>query len=82
MSDLQRELATFDRHLPALMGTPGAQGKYAVIYGDEVLGIFETYPDALQLGYQKAGADGRFLVKRISAAETVAYYSRDLACLA
>ncbi|MHB1799964.1 MAG: hypothetical protein ACYCUI_17030 [Vulcanimicrobiaceae bacterium] len=80
MSDLQRELAAFEHQLPGLLGTPGAQGKYAVIYGDQVLGMYDTYADALQLGYQTAGANGHFLVKRISPAETVAYYSRDLAC--
>lgn len=80
MSDLQRELETFKKELPRLLGESGAQGKFALIIGDEVLGTFESYADALQAGYQRAGLTDTFLVKKISTAETVAYFSRDLAC--
>jgi hypothetical protein len=71
---LERELATYRARLPELSAE---QGKFILIHGDEVLGIYDSYQDALTAGYEKAGLDP-FLVKRISAVETVAYFSREL----
>ncbi len=71
---LELELATYRNLLPTLLAD---EGKFALIVGEELVGVFGTYEDALKLGYQKAQLKP-FLVKKISGAETVAYFSRDL----
>ena len=71
---LARELATYARQLAALSGD---EGKFALIAGDEVLGVFDTYGDALTAGYQKRGLEP-FLVKQISTVEIVANFTRNL----
>ena len=75
---LARETAAYERLLPTLMKD---EGKFALIFGDELLGVFAAYDEALRAGYEKAKL-GPFLVKRISGTETVAYFSRnfDRAC--
>jgi hypothetical protein len=76
---LERELAVYQKALP---GLAAQQGKFVLIFGDDVLGTFESYSDALQAGYNKAGLKP-FLVKRISTVENIAYFTRDLnACRA
>jgi hypothetical protein len=39
--------------------------------------VYGAYEDALKLGYEKAKLQP-FLVKKISGAETIAHFSRDL----
>ncbi len=51
--------------------------KFAVIVGDAVIGTYETYTDALQAVYQRAGLNP-FLVKRITATEVISCFTRDL----
>ena len=70
---LERELATYNKLLPSLLAD---EGKFALIFGEDLLGVFGTYEDALKVGYEKAQLNP-FLVKKISGAETVAYFSRD-----
>jgi hypothetical protein len=73
-SELARELETYRRKLPSL----GSQeGKFALVIGDE-LSVYESYADALKTGYERAGLTP-FLVKKISATETVAYFTREIA---
>jgi hypothetical protein len=72
--NLERELATYQKALPNLMAE---QGKFVLIVGDDVLGTFESYGDALTAGYKKAGLNP-FLVKRISTVESIAYFTRAL----
>ncbi len=71
--NLDRELATYARELPSLLKD---EGRYALIAGDAVLGVFESYNDALARGYEIAKTEP-FLVKKISAVETIAYFSRE-----
>lgn len=47
---LERELATYERELPNLLEH---RGKYALIQGDDVIGIFDTFADALTVGYDR-----------------------------
>ncbi|HJT78155.1 MAG TPA: hypothetical protein VJ739_13205 [Gemmataceae bacterium] len=63
---LERELRTYRRELPGLLGH--AEGKYVVIHGDRVNGVWETYEDALQAGYERYQLNP-FLVKQICARE-------------
>ena len=71
---LEKEIETYNRELPKLLSQ---QGKFVVISGDKVAGIFVSYEDALKAGYEKCGLKP-FLVKRIQAVEQVQYFSRDL----
>jgi len=75
MNSLDRELQTFRKELPELLAS--AEGKFALVVGDKILGTFEAYGDALQAGYAKVGVDP-FLVKKITASEEVAHFSRAL----
>ena len=59
---LERELATFTRLLPDLMKE---EGKFALVIGHDLEGIYETRREALLIGYRKAKF-GPFLVKKIS----------------
>jgi hypothetical protein len=75
MSDrLSTELETFNRLRSQLMKD---EGKFAVIKGDKLVGVFDSYSDALAEGYKVAKLDP-FLVKKISGVETIAYFSRDI----
>jgi hypothetical protein len=72
---LAKEMATFNRLFPH----PGEQeGRFAVIQGDELLGTFSAYDDALAMGYRSYGLKP-FLVKLITSAPEVANYTRRLA---
>lgn len=53
------------------------EGKYALLFGGELLGVYGTYEDALNAGYEKAKLQP-FLVKKISGVETIAYFTRDV----
>jgi len=80
MSNLAIELKTYQRLLPTLSDQ---QGKYALIAGEQLLDVLTSYEDAIKAGYAKCGIQP-FLVKRISAEEQIAYFTRDLEtpCLA
>jgi hypothetical protein len=71
---LSREMARYQQLLPELAAD---EGKFALIYGDDLLGTFESYEDALKVGYERAGLKP-FLVKRINVVESVAFFTRDL----
>ena len=73
--DLKLELETYKRLLPTLSGQ---EGKFALIVGTELVGVFESYADAISAGYVRAGLKP-FLVKKISSTEMVAYFTRDVA---
>lgn len=74
---LERELAAFNRVLPTLIGE--SEGRFALILGEDIKGVFDSYADALQQGYKEAGLDTPFLVKKISIVGDTAHYSRPFA---
>jgi hypothetical protein len=74
MSALEKELATYNSRLSEFLSS---EGKFVVISGDNVEGVFETYNDALKIGYEKFGLTP-FLVKKISASEQISYFTRDV----
>jgi len=63
---LAKEYAAFKRHLPQLLLQ---EGKFVLVHGSDVIGVFDSYSDALTAGYEKFGLEN-FLVKRISSVET------------
>jgi hypothetical protein len=66
MTTFQAELAYFDAHMAELLRD--AQGKYALIRGSELVGIFDTDNAAVRAGFQRFGNEA-FLVKHIVEAE-------------
>jgi hypothetical protein len=72
---LKTELETYERKKSDLIADAG---KFALIKGDAVLGIYESYADALKIGYEKCGLNP-FLVKKIQVIEPINLITRDLA---
>lgn len=58
---LEQELETYNRIHNTLINDIG---KFIVIHHNEVIGIFDTYSDALKVGYDRCG-NNSFLVKNI-----------------
>lgn len=75
MANLDTELKAYKEKLPTLLGQIG---KYALLKGSEVVGVYDTYEDALKFGYEKFQLEP-FLVKRIAPAEQISYFTRDFA---
>jgi hypothetical protein len=77
---LQKEIDTYTAKLPELVGSAG---KFVLIKGDSVEGIYDTYADALKIGYERFKLEP-FMVKQIAPAEQVQFFTRelDLKCLA
>jgi hypothetical protein len=72
---LEKELATYQAKLPELLAH---EGKFVLIHGEDVAGLWDTYEDALKAGYERFKLDA-FLVKRIQGVEQVQFFTRDLA---
>lgn len=73
---LDRELETYRAHLIELLAD---EGKYVVIRGDQILGAFNSYEEALRAGYERYGATS-FLVRPIQRDEPVLYFAHDIPC--
>jgi len=71
---LEKENEIYHRELPNLIAN---EGKFVVISGDSIVGIFGTYEDALGVGYDKCGVKP-FLVRKIQAVEQAQFFTRDL----
>jgi hypothetical protein len=76
MMALDEELKTYQRELPRLLGR---EGKFALIRGNDLIGVYESYEDALQVGYDRFGL-APFLVKQIQAVEQVLTLTRGTPC--
>ena len=68
---LEKEVATYEKKLEEL--SPH-EGKFVLIHGNDVAGIWDTYVDALRAGYQQFGLD-ECLVKKIQWTETVQHFT-------
>ena len=67
--ELQRELQTYERQRAALLAH---EGKFVLIHGEDVSGVFDEYIDALRAGYERFGFE-RFLVREIHAIDPVEF---------
>ena len=47
---LETELKTYEHERDRLLGA--CEGKFVLIYGDQVFGAYDTEMDAITLGYQ------------------------------
>lgn len=59
---LDAELKTYEQHRDHLLGT--AEGKFVLIWNDQVIGVYDSKMDAIAQGYQKFG-NVPFLVKQV-----------------
>ena len=73
---LKTELETYEREKSKLVME--SEGKYVLIHGNQIAGIWDTYQDALSAGYSAFGLEP-FLVKQIRGIEQVQFFTRDLA---
>jgi hypothetical protein len=62
-SPIYRESQTFRRELPRLLAE-GHEDKWALIKGDEVIGLFATFDEGARVGYEKYLQDP-FLVQPV-----------------
>lgn len=65
---LDTETRTYERHRADLLASD--PGKFVLIAGETIEGIFETHREAMTAGYQRFGVKP-FLVKQILATEPV-----------
>ena len=72
---LAAELDTYQEHRERLLGT--AEGKFVLIHKDQVLGMFDSEPDAIRQGYQQLG-NVPFLVKQVVQIEEVLSFVSNL----
>jgi hypothetical protein len=72
---LKKEIETYNAKLSELIGS--SLGKFVLIKGDTVEGVFDTYADALKIGYQRFKLDP-FMVKQVAPAERIQFFTREL----
>jgi hypothetical protein len=72
---LARELVTYERHKEELVGAH--EGRFVLIHGDEIAGVWDTYQDALEAGYRQFNLEP-FFVKQIRGIEQVQFFTRDI----
>jgi hypothetical protein len=72
MATLEKELETYRQKLPSMLSE---EGKFALVHGDQVVGTFDTYPDALSEGYKLFKLEP-FLVKQIQVVEQAHFIAR------
>jgi len=75
MAKLDAELKTYEDHRDELLGT--AEGKFILIHGAEVVGVFDAESDAIREGYERFG-NVPFLVKRVERVETAQNFVSNL----
>ena len=65
---LEKEIETYDRLLPALMRY---EGRFVVVHGDKVVGVFPDRDTALEAGYRASTV--AFLCRQILAEQPVRF---------
>ena len=75
--NLNIERETYEKEKDRLLAEGGG-GKYVLIGQGKVVGVWDTYEDALTTGYNKFGLNTRFLVKKIEGLEGIQYFTRDI----
>ena len=72
---LDIELKTYEQNRDQLLGT--AEGKYVLIYNNQIVGIYDSKMDAIATGYQQFG-NVPFLVKQIVKVEAPQNFTSNL----
>lgn len=72
---LEQELHTYETNRETLLGS--AEGKFVLIFKDEILGVFDTEFDAIRQGYKQLG-NVPFLVKQVVQIESPIGFTSNL----
>ncbi len=72
---LNEEIKTYERNKDNLVKE--SNGKYVLIKGNEIIGIYDTQNDAIKVGIDKFG-NTPFLVKKIEAVEQPMNFTSNL----
>lgn len=72
----QESRAYREIHLPRLL-TEGKVGKYALVKGEALIGVYNTFDEALQVGYDRWLHEDIF-IKQIVEKEEPRYFSRNI----
>jgi hypothetical protein len=73
LAAIAEEITTYRNHLPHLVREQA--GRFVLIKGADILGIFPDRSAALREGYRRFGAVAPFLVRQIADPEPVVYLS-------
>ena len=74
---LRPEIITYRRELPRLLNE-GQEGRCALIKGDQVLSIWDTFDDAYQAGRERFGFDDPFLAQPIDSRDLTRVFPEEL----
>jgi hypothetical protein len=69
------ENMTYEREKANLLAS-GSEGRFVLIHGNEVVGVWGTYEDALREGYGRFGLSP-FLVKQIQSVDRVQFIAHE-----
>ena len=72
----ERELATYERHKARLLAGEGQECRFVLIQADDIVGVYDTYNDALEEGYKRFGVETPFLIKQLTDVEEVQFFTR------
>jgi hypothetical protein len=72
---LELELETYRNRLPDLLDR---EGKFVLIHGSAIVGVFDTREEALYAGYEHCGFAIPFLIKQIVANERPQFFNRNV----
>lgn len=61
---IRTEMETLYHELPRLL-SEGHEGKFVLISGHEVAGVWATFEAALEAGYEKYGPDAQFIAQPV-----------------
>ena len=75
---LESELKAFEQHKSELIGS--SKGKFALVKGNTVVGVFDAEMDAIRQGYERFG-NVPFLVKQIVEVEEPEVFTSGLLSL-
>lgn len=75
-SPLARESETFRRELPGLLANPETAGRFVLIHGDAVAGVYDSFDESLAAGYDRFELKP-FFVKQVLLNEKPKYFSRN-----
>lgn len=72
---LDTEVKTYEQNRDHLLGT--AEGKFVLMHGMQVVGVYDSKMDAIAAGYQQFGNDP-FLVKQVVRVEAPQNFTSNL----
>lgn len=72
---LEQEIATYRRELPRLLAE-GQEGRFVLIRGNQVAGVWNTFDDACQAGHAQFGLEP-FLAQPVDARDLTNPFPED-----